>query len=199
MRKAFLISLILFLTLVIWADNYKILQLNTSYVKIGNRNCTKGDVFSDESVIFWERDKQAFKAQNLNTKEIKLFAEPDFRAKGSKTIKEYYVKTNRLSARGGGSSALDDIPDTMFLCDSIIMEMPVRMDSSCFCCIEYNHENNKLRQRLNYKDQNIFIDKSIFEETLRDHDIQVTLLYHMPDEEFLLKDSLTIVFIPWDY
>ena len=121
MRKAYVLTLVLLFTLVIFADDYKILQLNTSYVKIGNRNCTKGDVFSDESVIFWEKDKQAFKAQNLNTKEIKLFAEPDFRAKGSKTIKDYYVKSKRLSARGNGFSVFDEIPDTIFFFDSLLM------------------------------------------------------------------------------
>ena len=138
MRKAYVLTLVLLFTLVIFADDYKILQLNTSYVKIGNRNCTKGDVFSDESVIFWEKDKQAFKAQNLNTKEIRLFAEPEFRAKGSKTIKDYYVKTNRLSARGKGFSILDEMPDTIYLCDSIVLEMPVLVDSIHYCYISYN-------------------------------------------------------------
>ena len=198
MRKAYILSVILLLAIVIWADDYKILQLNTSYVKIGNRNCTKGDVFSDESVIFWEKDKQAFKAQNLRTKEIKLFVEPDFRAKGSKTIKDYYVKTNRLSARGMDSSALDEMPDSLFLCDSIMMEIPVRLDSIHYCYISYNNEGSEVKQRLNYQDQSFIIDKNLFGEDFVKGNLRVSLFYHMPEEDYSLKDSLTIMFIPWD-
>ena len=35
--------------------------------------------------------------ENLKTKEIKLFVESDFSAKGCKTIRDYYLKTNHLS------------------------------------------------------------------------------------------------------
>lgn len=198
MKKTCILSLILYFAVAIWADNYKILQLNTPYVKIGDRNCKKGDIFSDESVIFWERDKQAFKAQNLNTKEIKLFAEPDFRAKGSKTIKDYYVKTNRLSARGEGGSALDEISDTIYLCDSIVMEMPVLVDSIHYCYISYNDKCDVIRQRLTHKDQSLIIDKSLFDDEIKGQDVRLGIFYHTPDEEFVLKDSLTIVFIPWE-
>ena len=199
MRKIYIVSFVFLFALVIWADNYKILQLNTSYIKIGNRNCTKGDVFSDESVIFWEKDKQAFKAQNLRTKEIKLFVEPDFRAKGSKTIKDYYVKTNRLSSRGMDSSALEEMPDTLYLCDSVVMEMPVLLDSIHYCYVSYNDKNgNVLRYSLNHKNQAIIINKNIFSDKSNGQNIQFGLYYHMPKENFLLKDSLTIVFIPWE-
>ena len=111
MRKFCILSLALIASLLVWADNYKILQMNTPHVKIGKRNCWKGDVFSDKSVIHWEQKKQAFKAQNMKTKEIKLFVETDFSAKGCKTIKDYYLKTNRLSSRGSEGSALDEISD----------------------------------------------------------------------------------------
>ena len=75
MRKVSISILLVFLSIVVWADRYKILQLNTPQVKIGKRLCSKGDVFSDESVIYWSQKKQAFKAQNLETKEIKLLKE----------------------------------------------------------------------------------------------------------------------------
>ena len=199
MRKVCISILLIFLSIVLWADNYKILQLNTSFVRIGNRNCSKGDVFSDESVIFWEQDKQAFKAQNLRTKEIKLFVEPDFRNKGCKTIKDYYLKSNRLSSRGSVFSALDEIPDTIYLCDSVIMEMPVVMDSIHYCYLVYGNENGKMKKRLNYEGQSFIIDKKLFGEDLVREDLQVSLLYNMQDEDYPLKDSLTIVFIPWTH
>jgi hypothetical protein len=184
---------------VVWADRYKILQLNTPQVKIGNRLCSKGDVFSDESVIYWSQKNQAFKAQNLETKEIKLFIESDFRAKGCSTIKEYYLKTNHLSSRGSDSTALDEISDTIFLCDSVIMEMPVLMDTTHYCYIVYDNENGKIKKRLKHQDQSFIIDKKLFGEDVMREDLRVSLFYHMPEEEYPLKDSLTIMFVPWEY
>jgi hypothetical protein len=199
MRKVSISILLVFLSIVVWADRYKILQLNTPQVKIGNRLCSKGDVFSDESVIYWSQKKQAFKAQNLETKEIKLFVESEFSAKGCNTIKDYYVKTNHLSSRGSDSTALDEIPDTIFLCDSVIMEMPVLMDSTHYCFISYNNEDGEVKQRLNHQEQSFIIDKKLFGEDLMKEDLRVSLYYHMPEEDYPLKDSLTIMFIPWDY
>lgn len=184
--------------IVICADNYKILQINSPYVKIGKRNCSKGDVFSDKSVIHWGQKKQAFKALNLKTKEIKLFVESDFKAKGCKTIKEYYLKTNHLSSRGSEVSALDEISDTIYLCDSIIMDIPVLMDSTHYCYMVYDNENERIQKCLKNKDQYFIIDKSLFGDKSMKEDINLRLFYHTPEEEFLLKDSLTVVFIPWE-
>jgi hypothetical protein len=199
MRKVSISILLVFLSIVVWADRYKILQLNTPQVKIGNRLCSKGDVFSDESVIYWSQKNQAFKAQNLETKEIKLFIESDFRAKGCSTIKEYYLKTNHLSSRGSDSTALDEISDTIFLCDSVIMEMPVLMDTTHYCYIVYDNENGKIKKRLKHQDQSFIIDKKLFGEDVMREDLRVSLFYHMPEEEYPLKDSLTIMFVPWEY
>ena len=199
MRKVSISILLVFLSIVVWADRYKILQLNTPQVKIGNRLCSKGDVFSDESIIYWSQKNQAFKAQNLETKEIKLFVESDFRAKGCSTIKEYYLKTNHLSSRGSDSTALDEISDTIFLCDSVIMEMPVLMDTTHYCYIVYDNENGKIKKRLKHQDQSFIIDKKLFGEDVMREDLRVSLFYHMPEEEYPLKDSLTIMFVPWEY
>ena len=198
MRKVSISILLVLLSIVLWADRYKILQLNTPYVKIGNRICTTGAVFSDESVIFWEQSKQAFKAQNLKTKEIKLFVEPDFRNKGCKTIKEYYLKTNQLSSRGDDATALDEISDSIYLCDSVIMELPVLMDTAHYCYIVYNNEGREVKYHLKQQDQSFIIDKKIFGEDLMKDNLRVSLFYHMPEEDYLLKDSLTIMFIPWN-
>lgn len=201
MKKAYILSWVLLFTLVIWADNYKILQINTPNVKIGKRICSKGDVFSDESVIFWTQDNQAFKAQNLRTKEIKLFIEPEFRAKGCKTVKDYYVKTNRLSSRGGSvsiSDLLDELQDTIYLCDSIIIETPMQLDSAHYFYIIYDEGKKQNQQRLNNKDNSLVFDKNIFGDTIMRNGIQFNLLYHMPDEDYPIKDSLNIVIIPWE-
>ena len=122
------------------ANNYKILQMNTPSVKIGNQLCKKGDIFSDEEEIFWHNDKQAFKAQNMETKEIRLFVGQDFKSKSSKSIKYYYLKTAHLSTRGSIialSDLAEALPDTLYLCDSITIESPVGMNSDYYYFLKY--------------------------------------------------------------
>ena len=92
MKKLIPVLLVMGFVTTMLADNYKILLMNTKTIKIGSRVYKKGDTFSDDSIIFWEKDKQALKAQNLTTKEIRLFVEPEFKAKGCKTIKDQLDK-----------------------------------------------------------------------------------------------------------
>lgn len=133
MKKVIPMLFIMGLVTTVLADNYKILLMNTKTIKIGTRVYKKGDMFSDDSVIFWEKDKQALKAQNLTTKEIRLFAEPEFKAKDCKTIKDYYIKNNRLSARAGGltlSDMAEGLTGTFYLLDTIFIESPMPVDST---------------------------------------------------------------------
>ena len=62
MKKTGIALFILLVAATLWADDYKILKMNTASIKIGNKTCTSGDVFSDKSVIYWKGDKQAFQA-----------------------------------------------------------------------------------------------------------------------------------------
>jgi len=78
------------------------------------------------------------------------------------------------------------------------MEIPVRLDSIHYCYISYNNEGSEVKQRLNYQDQSFIIDKNLFGEDFVKGNLRVSLFYHMPEEDYSLKDSLTIMFIPWD-
>ena len=69
MRK-FLVLLFVSICQSIYADNYKILQMNASYIQIGRHKCKQGDSFSDEDRIKWSSDKEAIKAMNLRTRQI---------------------------------------------------------------------------------------------------------------------------------
>jgi hypothetical protein len=79
------------------------------------------------------------------------------------------------------------------------MEMPVLMDSTHYCIISYNSGDGEVKQRLNHQEQSFIIDKKLFGEDLIKADLRVSLYYHMPEEDYPLKDSLTIMFIPWEY
>ena len=71
--KKLLFYLFFIICLPIHADNYKILQINSSSIQIGNTMCKQGDTFNDEDPIIWTAEKQAIKAMNLRTGQIRIF------------------------------------------------------------------------------------------------------------------------------
>lgn len=201
MKKSVLILSAFCLSMAMLADNYKILQMNTPSVKIGDQLCKKGDVFSDEAEIFWNNDKQAFKAQNLETKEIRLFVGQDFKSRSSKSIKDYYLKTAHLSTRGSIialSDLAEALPDTLYLCDSIKIESPVGMNSDYYYYLKYKVDGNETDRPIKYDKRNMIIEKSVLGDYIKDSEVPVSLYFKMRKETILVKDSMTIVIIPWD-
>ena len=202
MRKVVAILIFLSVSSTLWADNYKILKMNTSSIKIVKRICKTGDVFSDKSVIYWVKEKQAFRAQNLKTKEIRLFVEPEFRSKGCKTIKDYYVKINHLSTRGG-MLGLDDLaeemPDTLYLWDEFIMESPYQLDDNSYFYVSYKNLDDYITNReLKAEKDKFLIRREDFSiEGILD---AVTVSLHYVDkrwnEDSIVKDSIYVILIP---
>ena len=105
--KQFLIFLFVSICQSIYADNYKILQMNASYIQIGRHKCKQGDSFSDEAQIKWSSEKEAIKAMNLRTRQIRLFVSEEFNRAKAKSVKEFFLKSNHLSTRGGVSTFSD--------------------------------------------------------------------------------------------
>ena len=199
MKKS--IPFIMFVCLVVsvWADNYKILQMNTKTIKIGNRIYKKGDVFSEDSVIHWSNEKQALKVQNTGTKKIHLFVGQAFQKKQSKTIKDYYIKNNRLSARSFGLEDMKDmLHDTFYLLDTIKIEKTLPVDSTRFFYISFLEGGKNVRRILPMQDDELMIVRSLFLKADTTSEINVSMLYTCKgiDEDYLITDSMKIVFIP---
>lgn len=202
MKKSVIALLILLVAVTLWADDYKILKMNMASIKIGNRTCTSGDVFSDKSIIYWMSDKQAFKAQNLITKEIHLFSAPAFQICGGRTIKEYYVKNNHLSTRGGLFSLddlADEIGDTLYLWERMKIESPYQLDSTSYFYLSYIDSKGNNNQKILESDKDSFvIDKSVFNNEIIGNGIYVSLRYSNKKikDVFFVKDSLFVYIIP---
>ena len=202
MRKSIIAFLALLVTATIWADDYKILKMNTPSIKIGKRICKSGDVFSDQDKILWSADKQAIKVQNLKTKEIRLFVGNDFFTKKSTSIKDYYVKTNHLSTRGN-MMTLDEfaeqLPDTLYLWDDITMELPFAPEDSSFFFIEYKDKNGSDRKSmLETTDDSITVSRQSFGADEDRDEIAVSFHFHdgLYGEDSVLKDTVRIIMIP---
>lgn len=205
MKKSAILFIILLATAAIWADEYKIIRMNSSLIKIGNKACRPGDVFSDKSIIYWKGDKQAFKAQNLTTKEIHLFAAPAFQNNGSRTIKEYYVKKNLLSTRAGLFSLEDleaQIGDTIYLWEKAKIESPYQLDSTSYFYLSYKDNEGKSIQSILESDKDsIVIDKSAFRNRFSGNGVFVSLHYKnvRMKEDHPVKKSIFVYFIPDKY
>lgn len=201
MKKLIPVLLVMGFVTTMLADNYKILLMNTKTIKIGTRVYKKGDTFSDDSIIFWEKDKQALKAQNLTTKEIRLFAEPEFKAKNCKTIKDYYVKNNHLSARDAAltlSDMAERLKGTFYLFDTIYIESPMPVDSNRYFYISYDYAGKPEKKVLKMKEDCLIIDRSLFPRGKDFTEIIMSMLYYYKgiDEDYLLSDSMKVALIP---
>lgn len=199
MKKLFPIIMVVSLVTSVWADNYKILQMNTKTIKIGSRIYKKGDVFSEDSTINWSNDKQALKAQNTETKKVQLFVADAFQKKQSKSIKDYYIKNNRLSARAFGLGEMVEIlAETFYLLDTIRIESPVPVDNTRYFYITFQDDGKDVRKSLPMLDDELLIDRSMFPRANKILETRVSMSYTCEgvDEDYLLTDSMRIIFVP---
>lgn len=198
MEKSSLIIVSVFLlTLSMLADNYKIIYVNTETIKIGNKVCKKGDIFSDKDTIYWTIDSQAFKARNMTTKSFFVFS-----AKSSKNRITPLVTTVPL--RGRGEMSLDELgrylSDEFFLLDSIRFETPVGIttDSHHYFLMLYNYNGNIVQKKLKEKDGVLAIPRSMFPKKTSDLEFTLTILYvnKKMNEDYLLTESMKVVLLP---
>ena len=200
MKKLALIISAMCFSITSLADNYKILQMNTPSVKIGNQICKTGDVFPDAEPILWSNDKQAIKAMNLKTKQIKLFAAKVFQNLEAKSIKDYYLKNNHLSTRGGINSFSDlaeELSDTIYLYDAVQLESPVKIDSLSSYLISYDNNGEKKWRTLMSTDEHFFFSRELFGADIDSNEFTITLYFRKKGlEDYLISEDIFVVLLP---
>ena len=200
MKKLALIISAMCFSITSLADNYKILQMNTPSVKIGNQICKTGDVFPDAEPILWSNDKQAIKAMNLKTKQIKLFAAKVFQNLEAKSIKDYYLKNNHLSTRGGintFSDLAEELSDTIYLYDVVQVESPVKIDSLSSYLISYVQNGEKKWRALMSTDKYFFLSRELFEDSDNQAEYTLTLYFRKKRfDDYMVSDGIVILLLP---
>lgn len=201
MKKSIVVLFIMVFVSSVVADNYMITRMNTQSIKIGHRICKVGDVFSDGSVIFWNKDKQAFKAKNMKTGKERVFVEPEFRNKKCKSIKDYFLKNNLLSTRGVHnlnelSEALSE--NAFFLLDTICIESPIPMNNTDQYYIVYEVDGKVLKNTLRNERNHFVIDRSLLQidDNINELILSVYFKREGIDEDYHLTDSMKISIIP---
>ena len=186
----------------VFADNYEILRMNMPVVLINGKQCKKGDVFSDKSVITWEKGKeQVIKAKNTKTREIVRFYSPDFQNKQASTVKDYFMKVKQMSTRTTGLS-LEELSevlgDKFYLVDSIGIESPIPIDGTFNYTISFIKADERVIKTLPTQGDQFYIVRSLFEpcDAIKDIIVKISLSDNDLKEEYILTDSMRIQILP---
>ena len=199
-RKVLIIVLLLLCSyLQIHADNYKILQMNTNSVKIGTIQCHQGDTFSESEQIYWSNDKQAIKAINVKTKEIRVFTAKSFKDYSAHSVKDY-LKNNHLSTRGmvSFSDLEEELSDTIYLYDTLSIESPILIDSLSSYVISYNNKGLIKWRNLMSTDNHFYLCRELFNENDEVEEYHISLYFRRKnvDEDYLITNDLILVLLP---
>lgn len=206
MNKKFLqLVIVLCFSAFVYADNYEILCLNVPTIKINGKLCKKGDVFSDKSVIAWDKGKkQAIKARNTKTMEIVRFTAPEFNKKKATTVKDYLKEFFKLEDEELSTRNIDFLEslscifdDTFYLVDSIGIESPIPLDGTNTYNISYIKDHERVTKNLPTKDDHFYIVRSLFEPCDSTEEVVVSISLKVENiEEYVLTDSMRISILP---
>lgn len=200
MKKVAFLFIALCLSSALFADDYKILQMNTPSVKIGKQICKVGDTFPDADPILWSNDKQAIKAMNLTSKQIKLFAAKVFKDIEAKSIKDYYLKNSHLSTRGSivsFSDLAEELSDTIYLYDTVQIESPIKIDSLSSYLISYEQNGEMKWRTLASTEKYFFLCRELFEENDGQAEYTLTLYFRKKGfDDYIVSDDVNVILLP---
>ena len=202
MKKGILLLSVLCSSMTLLADSFKILQMNTPSIMIGKKICKSGDVFYDTDPIRWTNEKQVIKAMNQNTKQIKLFVAKTFTKSDAISVKDYYLKNNHLSTRGGVvtfSDLTEELSDTLYLYDSMQIESPVKIDSLSSYLISYVQDGEKQWRTLMSTDKYFFFNRDLLGDNIDGGEYTLTLYFRKKGmEDFVITTNVIVVMLPLD-
>lgn len=203
MRKLIFLAALSMWASSISAENYKILYINDASLKYNDgRKVEKGDTISDASTIKWEKEKQAVKVINLSTKKQSLFTSTEWaRSKGLGAL----VYVRRASTQASGNSIHAKLYNTFRgqyeLLDSIEVPTDLELSEDCYFTAAYMYGDTKIVNRLNYKDGDVIIDKSIFhvdDKVLEPRDVTLSIEYvnRKENKNVYVRDKIELLVIP---
>lgn len=196
MKRIIFFIIVLSSFISVFADDYRILFLNTKSISIGGKTLKKGDVFNDQQSIVWTNDKQAMKVQNLRSKKIRVITSKQVENKSS--LYNYYVKTNLLSTRGNEEyNHLDDLLDeAIYVADSVKVKSWLNTDKDNYFFVKYSVDGAEKVVKFQGNDGFVLVSRDAFGlEDTDEKDIPVSLWYHFASgEEVCIEDAWMVRF-----
>lgn len=199
-KKLCIVSICTMISCAAVSGPVKILFLNTPTINIGGKNLKVGDTFDDAATINWQSAKQAMKVQNLTTKKQQIIAARQ--AQGSKSLKDFFSKTNHLSTRGDGLMGIEGLEEylnnTFYLLDPITIKSMLETNESSYFIATFQIGNEQKKVKLSGNSESFTIDRTIFngiEEASLPDEIHVSIYYHEDGEaeDELISDKMIIV------
>ncbi len=203
MKKLLIIVVLSLWANLVFADSYKVLYVNDANLTYKDgRKVQKGDVISDASSIKWEKAKQAVKVINQSTKRQALFTGRNYvRPEGADAL----VYIRHASTQASGNSIHAKLYNTFRgqyeLLDSIEVPTDLELSEDCYFTAAYMYGDTKIVNRLNYKDGDVIIDKSIFhvdDKVLEPRDVTLSIEYvnRKENKNVYVRDKIELLVIP---
>lgn len=177
-----------------FADNYKILYINTPSVTIDNNQMHVGDIFDEGAQIKWDSDKQALKVLNVQTKNVRLFAAKQFTQ--SKSIKDFFLKQNHLSTRGGEMMNEEELRECLsgyfYMLDNLEFSTVLVVDENAYFSIVVDEKEYALPEI----NGNIVIDRNLLHVSYGS--IKASIFYNdkLENQKILITDAMEIEMLP---
>jgi len=198
-------------SLVAFADDYKILFLNSTDVLIDGKKAQVGATFNDKSVITWAKnqDRQAIKAVNTKTNKMCLFVSQALE-KNSQTAYEILTANKHLSTHDAYQEGMDlNLPtklrrafDIQYeMLDSVIIDTNVKLPSSLSLIATYEYGGERVSKTLKTANGQIIIDRQLFNvegKKLQARDVTLTIdLYNKESGVYtFIKGNVELMVIP---
>lgn len=196
----------------IYAQKYKIIAISTAGALVNGHAAKIGDVIDSSATITWNMERQAIKVLRLDNKKQYLLVSYSL-SKNNLSVKDLITTNRHLSThdeaghKPGFYTRLRRLFENKYmLWDSI--EVPtdgIMFSDSRYLIASYEYGDAMVSKRLEVRDNNIIIDRSLFivdGQPLPPRDILLNIEYHDDKQgtvAFVKGDiSLQLIFIEQD-
>jgi hypothetical protein len=189
------------------AEEYRILNLNTSTIQIGDKVCRVGDVFDSNAVIHWDPKVplQAMKVE-IGGRGQRYLHQAEFQKYNCKTLADFILQSKTLSRREMPLASEQDHIEyfegqDFMVADTIKISSNWRIDDHNYFELSYERQDEWVNTRLTTDDQmNLLLTADLFDHptlqkdgTIRCRVRYVEETYH---ESTLLTDKMRVILVP---
>lgn len=176
--RRFILILTLFASVSLYAEDFKILFVNSDSIKIGKTVRKAGDTFSDTEKIYWKDGKQAMKVVSLESKKQYVLVSEDFKKKKMKTAKDFIFKNHRLSTRGIGrlSDVGEQVGDLIYWFDPTLITIDYELEEGDYFFLRVDEKDLPIEM----VDSQLVFDSRIWGGK-EPQQIEVDLFFHYAD------------------
>ena len=188
-------------------QKYKVLYVNSADVTVNGKPVKVGDVFDQNAIVRWTKERQAMKVIGLDDhKRYVMVNKPT--EQNNISVLDILTHTSHMSTHDNGmgqeASPRDRLEQSIAphydLLDSILIPSTLPVNKNCYFLGSYKYGDTRLTKPLRCVSGQIVIDKNLFVvdgEHLEPRDILLTIDY-MTEQglPMFVKDNISLTIIP---